>query len=229
MIKQVLYSFRRCPYAIRARWSLLLSGIVVNYREVDLKNKPTQLLKASPKGTVPVLITSQGQVLDESIEIMKWALSKKNPFDGLRYSDNYAQKKIQSLIEQNDFSFKPHLDRFKYSTRYNRSDKNNERKLAREVLLEWSNRINKNSLEGQRGWLVGNTQSLADWAIWPFVRQYKIADPVGFENDKELKPLSKWLYFYISHELYKPLMAKFSPWKPGDIPTEYPSSSETIK
>ena len=114
MSNPLLYSFRRCPYAMRARWALLVSGLLVNLREVALKNKPPELLQASQKGTVPVLMTADGTEIDESMDIMYWALQQADPFDGLRSGKAGEQKAIQQLIEQNDGPFKYHLDRFKY-------------------------------------------------------------------------------------------------------------------
>ncbi len=218
----ILYSFRRCPFAMRARWSILLSGKVVTLREVSLSHKPIELLDCSPKGTVPVLIPKNEHVIDESIEIMRWALSAKNPFNGLRTKDAYAQSKIKKLIYQNDYIFKYHLDRFKYSSRYPDADKELERNLAREILISWSNRIAVNSSCSSQGWLIDDSESLADWAIWPFVRQYRIADPKTFEADQEIKPLKEWINFYLNHPLFNSLMYKTEPWKSGDPPKLFP-------
>jgi len=111
----ILYSFRRCPYAMRARLAIAYSGIKLELREIVLRNKPEEMLAISPKGTVPVLQLPSGEVIDESIDIMRWALAQHDPNDW--YSEPYIPA-IESLITQNDESFKPWLDRYKYADRY---------------------------------------------------------------------------------------------------------------
>ena len=155
MSTPLLYSFRRCPYAMRARWALLVSGLLVNLREVALNNKPPELLQASQKGTVPVLITADGAVIDESIDIMHWALQQADPFDGLRSGKTGEQKTIQQLIEQNDGPFKYHLDRFKYACRFKGEDAEEHRNMARDILVEWNARLLQQESSDCYGWLVG--------------------------------------------------------------------------
>ena len=116
--RPVLYSFRRCPYAMRARWALLMAGQLVQWREIELKDKPAPMLEASPKGTVPVLVLADGTVIDESLAIMHWALTQADPCDLRRQGTGKAQDRILQLIELNDTTFKHHLDRFKYTDRY---------------------------------------------------------------------------------------------------------------
>ena len=108
----VLYSFRRCPYAMRARWSLLQAGVIVQWREVALKAKPAEMLALSPKGTVPVLVLADGTVIDESLAVMEWALAQADPCDWRRQNCAEDQRQIQELIACNDDAFKHHLDRF---------------------------------------------------------------------------------------------------------------------
>ena len=114
----VLYSFRRCPYAMRARWALLQAGVIVQWREVALKAKPAEMLALSPKGTVPVLVLADGTVIDESLAVMEWALAQADPCDWRRQNSAEHQHQIQELIACNDGAFKHYLDRFKYTDRY---------------------------------------------------------------------------------------------------------------
>ena len=115
MEKNILYSFRRCPYAMRARWSILRTGMVVNLREVDLKCKPKELLELSPKGTVPVLLTEEGLVIDESIDIIKWSLERIDHQNILRNNNKRERDQVELLVRQNEEYFKRHIDRYKYS------------------------------------------------------------------------------------------------------------------
>ena len=114
----ILYSFRRCPYAMRARLAIAVSGQTCALREVVLRNKPPEMIQASPKGTVPVMLLPNGHVLEESLEIMHWALNKSDP-EGWLAPLNEASDHINTLISENDGSFKENLDRYKYPTRYN--------------------------------------------------------------------------------------------------------------
>tara|TARA_Y100001968_G_scaffold331589_1_gene386751 strand:- start:237 stop:878 length:642 start_codon:yes stop_codon:yes gene_type:complete len=211
MQHNILYSFRRCPFAIRARWALLSADINFHLREVDLKKKPVLLLQASPKGTVPVLITLKGEVIEESLEIMIWAL-KKDPHNLLRRNTRNEEKQIKLLIYQNDNHFKYHLDRFKYASRYDITKKDWHKDQAKIILYEWNNKIANCNKKFDSCWLVGQYESLADWALWPFVRQYSIADPSLLEEDKNLIYLENWLNYYLNHSLFKNLMVKSIPF-----------------
>jgi len=222
MSNPLLYSFRRCPYAMRARWALLVSGLLVNLREVALKNKPPELLQASSKGTVPVLIDIDGTVIDESIEIMHWALKQADPLDGLRSGKATEQQEINQLIEQNDGPFKYHLDRFKYAYRFQGEDAEKHRNMAREILLEWNIRLAKQESNNCHGWLVGESQSMADWATWPFVRQYRLADPSNFDLDQDLQAIKRWLEAFLKHPLFIRLMTPTEPWQRTDPPKSFP-------
>ena len=134
MKHNILYSFRRCPYAIRARWALLNTNQVVELREVELKDKPIQLLEISKKATVPVLKTTLNKVIDESLDIMKWSIERSNmhKFFG---DNNDKSQEIFSLIETNDNQFKYHLDRFKYSSRFNFEESENHRDAGMSLSL----------------------------------------------------------------------------------------------
>ena len=134
MKENILYTFRRCPYAMRARWALLLTKQVVVWREVLLRDKPQEMLNISPKGTVPVLLTIEGKVLDESIDIMRWALLINDERDILCKGDNESEQQINDLIKKNDGLFKYHLDRYKYSNRYDHSNQKFHKNSAKKII-----------------------------------------------------------------------------------------------
>jgi len=196
----VLYSFRRCPYAMRARLALAAVGQAVELREVALKAKPPELLEASAKGTVPVLVQADGAVLEESLEIMRWALEQADPLGWLQ-ADGAA---TAALIAQNDGPFKRHLDRFKYPDRYGEVDPMEHRAAALAILREWEQRL------AVGGWLLGAQATLADWSLLPFVRQFRRADPDGFAAEPGLEGLKDWLARFERSELLARVMD--SPW-----------------
>ena len=212
MNKNILYSFRRCPYAIRARWALLNTNQLVELREVDLKNKPIDLIKISKKATVPVLKTNLNKVIDQSIDIMIWSIKRSNMSKLLGEDNQYKSYKIFSLIETNDKTFKYHLDRYKYASRFNRQDSEVHREACMEILLCLSNRLKRFSIKGKPLFLVDAKETLADWAIWPFVRQFRIADIIKFDQNKELQFLQSWLNYFFSHNKYPLVMKKNKPW-----------------
>ena len=133
----ILYSFRRCPYAMRARWALLEAGLLVQWREIALKAKPAEMLAVSPKGTVPVLVLPNGEVIEESRAVMHWALTQADPRELLWSSDSDTS----ALIKQNDGPFKHHLDRFKYTDRYPGTNKEEQRNAGLTILKSWNQRI----------------------------------------------------------------------------------------
>lgn len=208
---------------MRVRWTLLMTGFVVIYREVELKNKPVELLEISSKATVPVLVTSEGKVIDESIEIMHWFLSKNDPMNALR-SDNLSDEAIiKRLIVQNDYNFKYHLDRFKYASRYPNENYEYHKSEARNILIQWNSLINKNSSQDKQSSLLGKSHSMADWALWPFVRQYRLANPFEFDHDCELSQIKHWIEYFLNHKLFKDLMLRYKPWRSGDSPSLFPA------
>ena len=214
MRPHILYSFRRCPYAMRARWALLLTNTTVICREVNLKDKPNDLLEISPKGTVPVLITNDGKVIDESISIILWALEQKQLTS--RYNSNV--KEINKLILQNDNQFKYHLDRCKYAQRYPPNNLDYHSNQAISILKGWNDLLSLSS--NTTKWLVSGNETLADWSLWPFVRQFRNIDPVTFDNDINLHNLKIWLDFFLNNKFFDQLMAKRKFWTKGD-PDEY--------
>ncbi|WFL76593.1 glutathione S-transferase [Altererythrobacter arenosus] len=197
----ILYSFRRCPYAMRARMALWISGTTCELREVKLADKPDAMLAASSKGTVPVVVLPNGEVIDESIDVMRWALSQSDPEGWLAGDD-------RELLEQIDGPFKHHLDRYKYWTRHD-TDPGEHRAAALEILRGLDTRL------AQHGQLSGPTRTLADIASFPFVRQFANHDRAWFDA-LDLPHLQRWLAGHLDSELFAAIMAKHSPWKPGD-------------
>ena len=199
----VLYSFRRCPYAMRARLAIAVASTGCVLREVKLSAKPEAMLAASPKGTVPVLVLPDGQVIDESLDIMRWALATQDPEHWLEGDD-------PELIDRNDGPFKHDLDRYKYPERYG-VEPLKHRALGMEFLRELDCRL------GRTGQLCGPVRSMADAAIMPFVRQFAATDQTWFSS-QPLPHLKNWLADHISSELFSLIMLRFAPWSPGDEP-----------
>ncbi|MBK5407807.1 glutathione S-transferase [Pseudomonas sp. TH34] len=196
MSEGVLYSFRRCPYAMRARMALRYSGVAVHIIEVSLKAKPAEMLALSPKGTVPVL-SVDGRVIDESLAIMRWALAQNDP-EGWLLEDDGA---TQALIEENDQGFKYQLDRYKYAERYPEQPMEHYRAEG-EVFLS--------KLEGllaQREYLLAGHLSLADVALAPFVRQFAHVDREWFGRAPYPR-LQNWLQRFLESPLFIAVMAK---------------------
>tara|TARA_Y100001968_G_scaffold15269_1_gene12313 strand:+ start:463 stop:1131 length:669 start_codon:yes stop_codon:yes gene_type:complete len=213
----ILYSFRRCPYAIRARWALLNTNQVVELREVDLKNKPIELIKISKKATVPVLKTSLNQVIDESLDIMIWSIERSN-MHALYGKNNEKSKEVFSLIETNDNKFKYHLDRFKYASRFDLDESETHRDACMKILLSLNNRLKEFSIKEKSLFLVDAKETLADWAIWPFVRQFRIADIKKFDQNNEIKFLRSWLNYFFTHNKYSIVMKKNERWSNQNEP-----------
>ena len=212
MKHNILCSFRRCPFAIRARWALLHTNQIVELREVDLKNKPSELIEISKKGTVPVLKTSLDEVIEESIDIMIWTIKKANMNKLFIHPNDERSKEILSLIETNDKVFKYHLDRFKYASRFNSKNLEYHQESGIEILISLNSRLKKFSKLGKPLFLVDAEESLADWAIWPFVRQFRIADVKSFDQNHEIEFLKSWLNYFFSHKNYPLVMKKNKTW-----------------
>ena len=190
----VLYSFRRCPFAIRARLALAAAGWLpgrdLELREVALAAKPPELLEASPRGTVPVLVAPDGGVLGQSLAIMHWALERADPHGWLAGWDPAAQQVMQALIAENDGPFKHHLDRHRYPERYAGEPAGDPRGQALTILHAWDRRLRPG------GWLLGDRPSLADWALLPFVRQFGLSEPPDWAAAAGLEALQGWLDRY---------------------------------
>ncbi len=219
MTNDILYSFRRCPYAIRVRWALLICEIKIEIREIDLKNKPLDFLNKSKTKTVPILIKKNNEVIEESLEIILWALSesKKENIKAIYFPDN-KKEDIFAIIKENDNEFKYHLDRFKYATRYQNSNEEFHYTKAIKFIKRW------NELLAENRYFFGYNPTIADWSIWPFVRQFKIA----CENQKRtnyLEPsIRSWLYSFENNIKFKSLMYKYELWEPNSRKNYFPSN-----
>ena len=208
-----LYSFRRCPYAMRARLALRLCKIECIIREISLKAKNTEFLRVSPKATVPVLVLPNGEVLEESLDIIYWSLEQNDP-SKLKVN-NQLGRKTSKLIELFDTEFKFHLDRYKYSSRYNIQNSQVHRDKAREILVQ----INT-MLEG-KSYMEGKNISLLDISILPFVRQFRIADMKWFDNNLGLDNVNKWLNIFLNSDLLASIMTKYKVWEIDDPVTVF--------
>lgn len=198
----ILYSFRRCPYAMRARLALAMSGTRCELREVSLKAKPPAMLAASPKGTVPVLVLPGGTVLDESLDIMRWTLARRGP-------DNWLARDGAELIAANDGAFKHDLDRYKYPERHAADPL-----VYREMGLAFLRALDARLTDGQ---LCGAAPGLADAAIFPFVRQFAAVDRAWFEA-QPLPRLHVWLGGHLASDIFATIMKRLNFWSPGDAP-----------
>lgn len=203
----VLYSFRRCPYAMRARLALAVSGSQVELREVLLREKPPELLEVSPKGTVPVLVLPD-QVLEHSLDIMLWALQRNDAEQWLR-PEHADLETMLELIAECDNSFKPQLDRYKYPERYAGVDAVHHRDVGAQWLQGLEQRLQRHG-----GYLFGSRAALADWAIGPFVRQFAHTDIEWFAAQPWPRLLS-WLQGLLESALFDRIMGKYPRWKSG--------------
>ena len=209
----ILFSFKRCPYAMRARMALYLAEIKCEIREIRLSNKPQQMLEVSPKGTVPILIL-EDKVIDESCDIVNWVILESNIFN-----DNLASDQIdltESLIKRFDDEFKYHLDRYKYATRYENTDSEFHRAKCLEVLIDLETIISKGK------WMFGEKLNKLDISILPFIRQFRIANSEWFDSLEEISRIKNILKNYLDSEEFKKVMFKYDEWQLGAEPTYFP-------
>jgi glutathione S-transferase len=193
---------------MRARLAIAVSGIQVELREILLKDKPQAMLNVSPKGTVPVLITAQGQVIDESNDIMMWALQQSDP--GHWLSDNAKQQQITAaLITKNDHGFKHFLDCYKYADRFPENTELYYRQQAELTLSTLEQKLNLNP------YLLTDRLTLADMALLPFIRQFAFVDKTWFDTAPYPKSQA-WLEQFINSALFDNIMIKLTPWQQGD-------------
>jgi len=197
---------------MRARLGLLFAEVPVALREIVLKNKPAPMLAISPKGTVPVLQLSEGRVIEESREIMEWALAQQDP-QGLLDSETLSQ--AQALIDTNDNEFKHWLDRYKYADRHVEMTQTEYRQQG-EVFLQVLE-----ELLSQNAYLLGDKPSLADIGIMPFVRQFAHVDRKVFYA-LPYPNLQQWLQYWLEHPIFLQAMTKFTPWQEGDDLVVFP-------
>lgn len=209
----VLYSFIRCPYAMRARMILKLADIKCELREVRLNNKPEHMLDASPKGTVPVLIL-EDKIIDESIDIVNWALNITNVFEG-----NIKQDQInltEELIDLFDDKFKYHLDRYKYSNRYEDVDVEHHQNECLNILKKLETIIDGTN------WIFGDSISKLDILILPFIRQFRIADQEWFDSQQNIPGIQRVLMNFLDSNIFKSVMNKYEEWCEGSDKIYFP-------
>lgn len=204
----ILYSFRRCPYAMRARMAIAVSGIEVELREVVLRDKPSELVAISPKATVPVLLLPDGRVIEESLDIMQWVLGQNDP-------EGWLNGMNTELIVANDGPFKAALDRYKYPHRYDLESGEAHRNSAVEHLA------NLNRILSEQSYLAGETRGLADIALFPFIRQFAATDQDWFDA-QPLRALQNWLSGLIQSDLFAGIMHRYPQWHTGDAVTIFP-------
>ena len=203
---------------MRARMAVVISQQQCHLREVVLRDKPASLLTYSPKGTVPVLVLTEGTVIDESLDIMRWALNHHDPDHWLE-PENEDLAAIFSLIATCDGPFKSNLDRYKYATRYEDADPLEHRTKGEQFLSQLDQRLQNTTH------LFGQQRCLADVAIAPFVRQFANADRAWFDN-APYAALKRWLNHFLSSDLFTRCMLKNNQWQPDDVPVLFPPLDE---
>lgn len=204
---------------MRGRMALMLAGQGVHLRELILRDKPAHMLEVSPKGTVPVLILPDGTVIDESLAVMEWALGQADPHKVLAGADVSAAK---ALIAQNDGPFKHHLDRYKYATRYDDVDETTHRAEGSTFLAALDAQL------ADAGQLFGPRPTFADYAIFPFARQFRIADMAWFDA-QDWPHLHPWLAAHMASDLFARAMAKFPLWNETGIQTRFGAEESSAK
>jgi glutathione S-transferase len=205
----ILYSFRRCPYAMRARLAIIASGVRVELREIKLRDKPAEMLAASPKGTVPVLVLPNGDVIDESRDIMHWALQRSDP-------QGWLDTFVMALITKNDGPFKAALDRYKYPHRYGLADGLEYRQEAMAFIGSLDSLLN------DRPYLAGERVGFTDIAIAPFIRQFAATDREWF-NTQGPHAVKDWLERITRSALFEAAMIRYPAWRNGDVVTVFPN------
>ena len=212
----ILYSFKRCPYAMRARMALLLAGIKCELREVRLSNKPEHMLEVSPKGTVPVLVL-ENKVIDESNDIINWVLNKHKIFEV--DLSNEKSNLTKDLIKLFDEKFKFHLDRYKYATRYENSDKDLHRSECLDMLIDLE------KIVPESNWIFGEDINKLDISILPFIRQFRIADTAWFDSREDIKKLQNVLNNLLESKLFEDVMYVYDVWKKNSEPVYFPANN----
>ncbi len=210
----VLYSFRRCPYAMRVRLAVASARVIVELREVELRDKPEAMLVVSPKGTVPVLQLQNGTVIDESLDIMFWALHQN---DSEHWLNSSWLQNAEQLIRWNDGEFKYYLDRYKYADRYPEHTVHYYRQQGELFLTDLEVRLKQNQF------LCGDHFSLADAAILPFIRQFAAVDSDWFEISP-YHAVKQWLNRFLTSKLFDMVMTKHLQWKPCNRPLFFGTS-----
>ena len=213
MILPILYSLQHCPYAMRARLAILLAQQKVQLRAITMKNKPAEMLEVSPKGTVPVLLLNENErnqkVIEESLDIMLWALNRNDP-DNLLYSQqDDALPEMLKIIEENDSQFKPKLEKYKRAKRFHNDDEEQCRLECEPFIQQLEQRL------AQHEYLMGAKPSLLDYALLPFVRQFsKVNRPLFLKGD--YSHLQRWLSNHLQSRLFSKTMALYPLWLESD-------------
>jgi glutathione S-transferase len=210
----ILYSFRRCPYAMRARMALAAAGAEVMLREVLLKDKPAELLAASPKATVPVLVLSDGRVIEESLDVMQWALEYRDPFGWLE-----GEALESDWVSACDGDFKHWLDRYKYADRHPEHTAEDYRKNAEAFIQKLEDRLSG------ADWVVGDAASAVDVALFPFIRQFAGVDPSWWQQ-APYPNVRQWLENWLNSALFSAIMAKYPRWESGQPGERFPPSPD---
>jgi glutathione S-transferase len=201
--RPILYSFRRCPFAMRARLAIVSSGQSVELREILLRDKPADMLAASPKGTVPVLV--QDTVIEESIDVMHWALAQSDR-EGL---NTHMDDTAHALIAECDGPFKTALDLTKYAVRHPDTNPDQSRATAAAFIAKLDAKLNG------RAWLLGDHPAMVDFAILPFVRQFAHTDLAWWDGQPHANA-QRWLAAFKASDRFATIMKKYSPWKFGN-------------
>ncbi len=209
-MKPILYTFRRCPYAMRARLAIAVSGVEVELREVLLRDKAPELLKASPKATVPVIVSGEN-IIDESYDIMLWALKQNDP-------DAWLARHNPALIAECDGAFKSALDKYKYGNRQEESDAIEQRSIASGFLVKLDE-----ALKTQH-YLSGEKSGMTDMSIVTFVRQFANVDRTWFDA-QPWPNLIRWLEEFLSSDVFMSIMTKYPKWQLGDPVTLFPEQT----
>ena len=205
----ILFSFRRCPYAMRARIAIKLCDLECEIREINLKQKNKEFLKISPKGTVPVLVLPDDKIIEESIDIVHWAIKTNDPYN-LKLDNPIKYNEDIKLIRIFDGEFKYHLDRYKYDTRFKDAKREEHKYKARDLLVNLNDRLE------EKKWLNGDNVSLSDISILPFIRQYRIADIKWFDEQLELPNINRWLDNFLNSKILNNVMKKYKIWETTD-------------
>ena len=205
----ILFSFRRCPYAMRARIAIKLCSLECEIREINLKLKNKEFLELSPKGTVPVLVLPDDKIIEESMDIIHWAISNNDPYN-LKLKNLEIYNKDMELISIFDNEFKYHLDRYKYNSRYKGINKEEHKYKARDLLVNLNNSLK------EKQWLNGENISISDISILPFIRQYRIANTKWFDEKLELPNINRWLDKFLNSKIFNNVMKKYKIWETTD-------------
>lgn len=201
----ILYSLRRCPYAMRGRMGIALSKQQVLLREIVTKDKPSELLASSPKGTVPVLVLPDGQIIEQSLDVMNWALQQNDPQDLLRSSNPALSQQVHQLIKVNDDEFIGHLEKYRASVRYRNIDTEQHRQACEGFISKLE------ALLTDQAYFFGETPSLADFAVMPFVSQFVRVEKKWFVQS-EYQNVGRWLRAHLESKLYTQVMKQYPLW-----------------